>query len=563
MRSKQNRPDTQISFPFDSAEGLIVPARAAMRIIKEPLNLVEFPFAVLDDRSSDITILRFQDEITHQRTGKTLQRVWTVSPSQAFGMPTAYDEMVYVILLELTKEIGFSSRTVPFSRYDILQRINPARGKHNGDQYARVSLALDRMVGATIKAENAFYSRATQSYRSATFHLLDKAVVSEERNSQGHETNGSFFVWGQELFESMDTDHYHKDLDVDFYIKRKLPTTRRLYRYLDMKKHDGKPRFEIDLRKLCFNRLGFPTAYNFTSRLIQKLKPANDELQEAGFIRSWSVEEAKGGGFKAVYEFGKKVWVAAQIQPDLFAPPAEEPKKIAPRHGDIDITPAPTPKAAAKPPLVPPEAPQALHVASDPNPVLQVAPGAEPEPVVVGQKFFVPKKPYLLNEDKQRIVDTLKGYGLAEKTCVMFVGAEKTLQPARNWAEWWPYEQAKNPDYTIGYLRRAIEDGYAVCKPYQDAMAAKAQSARKEAQRNQNIAEKETATKQKAGTQKRIDDYLESLSQQETDQLDKEAFERIKPEARNKATGRTVDAFQRSHRNAIIKERIAEIDANS
>ena len=118
------------------------------------MNLAEFPFALLADRHpKGLETVIFSDVITG-RDGEQVERVWTVTGSEEFGLPLASDELVYVALMEVTKEQGFRNRTIYITRYDLIKRLGWA---DKGDSYKRLQQALDRLLSVTIKAERAFW----------------------------------------------------------------------------------------------------------------------------------------------------------------------------------------------------------------------------------------------------------------------------------------------------------------------------------------------------------------------------------------------------------------------
>ena len=124
---------------------------------RDELNLAEFPFATLlyqrNDRKKTLT---FSDTITG-KDGQTVERHWTVTGSDAHGLPVAGDVDIIIALLVLTQEQGLKSREVHFTRYDLLRIMDWGL---KGRNYGRVKEGLDRLAGTTIKAERAFYITA-------------------------------------------------------------------------------------------------------------------------------------------------------------------------------------------------------------------------------------------------------------------------------------------------------------------------------------------------------------------------------------------------------------------
>jgi hypothetical protein len=94
-----------------------------IRLGKDELNLIEHPFAVLWQKEAADAIIYYEWDAKHPVSGKLLPASWMVAGHRDHGLPTAGDERVYLVLLEITREAGFENPIVHFSRYDILQRL--------------------------------------------------------------------------------------------------------------------------------------------------------------------------------------------------------------------------------------------------------------------------------------------------------------------------------------------------------------------------------------------------------------------------------------------------------
>src|SRR5512136_1845050 len=105
--------------PDDSQE-----RRSALaRIGRDEMNLAEFPFALLSKRvPPGLNEIRFSDTIRGP-SGQPVERRWVLTASPKHGLPVAADELVYVALMEATKEQGFNSRVVHTSRQDLARRM--------------------------------------------------------------------------------------------------------------------------------------------------------------------------------------------------------------------------------------------------------------------------------------------------------------------------------------------------------------------------------------------------------------------------------------------------------
>jgi hypothetical protein len=296
-------PDDNFEFLLEAVpedEDISLIPSPAPRVGRDEMNLAEFPFALLSDRAPEgFTTVKFEDTV-EGKDGKLVRRAWTVTGGEQFGLPVAGDEQVYVALMEISKESGFDQRTVPLTRYDLIKRLGWA---HKGDSYRRLHDSLDRLLAVTIKAERAFWDKAAQRYVDVGFHIIDDYALYDEAPGRKRSRSQaepaaqaslplSFVTWNQVIFRSMRAGNI-KQLDTTFYFSLRSSLSRRLYRYLDKKRYDGKGAFRIGMKKLAFEKLGMSRNY-YPSHIRQELQRAHEELTEAGFLRGVHYVTARG-----------------------------------------------------------------------------------------------------------------------------------------------------------------------------------------------------------------------------------------------------------------------------
>src|SRR5207302_3046 len=80
-----------------------------------------------------------------------------------------------------------------------------------------------------------------------------------------------------------------KQLDLELYLKLRLPTTKRMFRFLD-KRFYRCDRLDFDLKTLACEHIGMSRSYKPTE-LKRRLKPALDELESLGFLEPLTPEE--------------------------------------------------------------------------------------------------------------------------------------------------------------------------------------------------------------------------------------------------------------------------------
>ncbi len=267
---------------------------------KDEMNLAEFPFTLLSRRArADQKTIEVSQQIK-DREGRTIKQEWIVTGSDKYGLPLAIDEDIYIALMQLYKEDDFSSRSVYFSRYEMLRIMGKETSKRG---YDRVEEAFNRLVSVTIVSKNAFWDNKARMYVSRAFHLFESYSLYDERFTGREREQQSLplsnIVMSELLFDSIGSG-YIKNLDIKLYFSLDTPLSKRLYRYLDKKRYQ-KTRFEIGLLKLAAL---LPIQDQYPSQVKRRLDRSHNELIEKGFLKSAIYKETRNSdGEKVVYVF--------------------------------------------------------------------------------------------------------------------------------------------------------------------------------------------------------------------------------------------------------------------
>ncbi len=268
---------------------------------KDELNLAEFPITALTDRIPDgQTTLVFEDRL-ELRDGPPIIRRLTIMGTAKHGLPTSMDDEVLVGLIQLTKRrSNFTDARVSFSRYELIELLGWPR---SGQSYRRIEEALHRWVGVVLMYENAWWDNNAKSWVDEQFHVLDNVTLYDRerwrRSSAraGGKTAGkaekpplplSSFRWNEVIFQSFQSGNL-KQLDLELYLRLRLPTTKRMYRFLD-KRFYRRTRLDFDLRTLACEHIGLSRSHA-PSALKRRLKPALEELEQLGFLEALDPEE--------------------------------------------------------------------------------------------------------------------------------------------------------------------------------------------------------------------------------------------------------------------------------
>ncbi len=255
---------------------------------RDEMNLADFPISVLDSHQpkridgGKVDTVAFEatryDPVTKRRLP---QRVTLLTNSQ-IGLPTPTDENVVLGLLCLAKEsTDFQSPRVHFTPHALISILQWAP---TGKNYRRLRDSLRRLKALTIRYENAWWDRDGRQYQSefSTGIISEYFVASQVRGRRKADAvPENFVVFAPKFFESLHKGNL-KRLDLATLFSLKLPTSQRLYRFLD-KRFYHSPSFEMDLTEFACGHIGVSPTKN-VAHLKQRLNPPIEELEGIGFL---------------------------------------------------------------------------------------------------------------------------------------------------------------------------------------------------------------------------------------------------------------------------------------
>ncbi len=282
---------------------------------RDEMNLAGNPFALLQaaSRAGQTFILNEWDRTLPN--GKIVKAVWNVKGDSVLGLPGPTEELLYLVLLQLTREAAGEGTTsadwpqkVMFSRYDVLTRMG--LGDRSRD-YIELKNAFYRLQSVSIQAENSFHDPRTGGpHKAIGFSILNDFALNDEPRGRKSKVQTvmplSWFEWNRVLFESFLAGNV-RSLALEFVLSLDLPTTRRLFRFLDMMRGSGpyyNREFAIGIFKLR-DRLGM-TGYKYASKIKEKLQPALDELIGRDYLKGFEYQSGKSDEL-IVFRFGNAV----------------------------------------------------------------------------------------------------------------------------------------------------------------------------------------------------------------------------------------------------------------
>jgi len=271
---------------------------------KDELNLCECPLTLLTDSAE-----KGQKTLEFTDKQNDIIRHWTITGSDKYGLPCAYDEPVYIAMLALTKIDKFKSRKVYFNPYEMLKLMKwPTSGKY----YTRLELALKRLHGVSIYVDYLWdRGEFKRRIQGEGFHIIDKFIIIKGKKS----IKNSYYQWDEDIFESFLSGNI-KNLDLDTYFSLSTAISRRFFRLWDKRLYKNDC-ISFDLQELCHEKLGISRNLKYPSLLKQALKPTLKEYIEKKLLSSAVYRKTKGGRWILTVKKHKEESV--QIQP-----PAEE-----------------------------------------------------------------------------------------------------------------------------------------------------------------------------------------------------------------------------------------------
>ena len=257
---------------------------------KDELNLAEFPLCALADRlSPGRKTVAFEDRIWDANRSEMVTRKLTITGSDEFGLPTAYDDEILLGLIQLTKLAGFSDRRVHFTRYQLIRMLG---WRDESKSYARIELSLNRWVGITLYYDHAWWNRAEQCWVDEKFHVLDNVSLFDRELRFAKKAQVAFqfstFTWNDVPFRSFQAGNL-KSLDFEFYKRLDGAIAKRIYRFLD-KRFFHRARYEFSLKEFRWEHVGLSRQYD-TTDLKRKLRPAIEHLEHCAFLEPMSDTE--------------------------------------------------------------------------------------------------------------------------------------------------------------------------------------------------------------------------------------------------------------------------------
>ncbi len=260
-------------------------------LIQVEVNLEEAPLFMFKrrERREDSTEA-WNTVLTKE--GNRLEQYWKITAHRDFGLPGPLDQDVFVAVMTVVSRRGSipPDGRVSFTLYELIEILGKT---HAGKNYDDLRESLDRLSETSIYAENAFYSKEDEDFRSHRFRMWSVHFSRKKRKGRASEHHTLRF---DDILVRSYNSSYLKSLDSDFYYGLRRPLARSLYKLIDVKRKDALS-WSVELEGLR-QLLSMPQSYKYPSAIKRQLDPAHRELVESGFLTRADFEERGRGSAK-------------------------------------------------------------------------------------------------------------------------------------------------------------------------------------------------------------------------------------------------------------------------
>lgn len=337
-----------------TGENLPIPASPqlpAPTFSKVDNNLTSVGFFTASSKRS-----RQESEKTINITDQGVERRITILAGGKLGQPITQDQDYWLALMKLVSEqvqqTGKLENAFSFTTAELLKILGQS---HCGKNYQTFLEWADVMTYTGVKG--GVYDAAKKRWLIDRTHVLERFVTVGKELPDGTIADKNY-VWFSEW--QLDNINSGKLIPIELSTYTQLNTNiaktlvPHLQEWLFASQRDK--RFEKRYEDLC-QLLGI-RAYDYLSKIEEKLAPALDELVAHGYISEWKIEPtADGKGYKLVVWHGGKYFTDRQsrLKGKLLVDPPSAGKPRHPRQQRLQLSEpkdAPAPVVATDPAMV-------------------------------------------------------------------------------------------------------------------------------------------------------------------------------------------------------------------
>lgn len=248
---------------------------------------------------------------------------WLVSARRHGKLPSPFGQDVYVALCKIYNDTHRpESRKITTTLAELCRIV----GRRGGGQYDAMREALRDLKTITITAYNVFRVGEVVA-REKIFNLLDDVTFDYIRDDHAGAETKVTVTLSEEVATNI-REGVMRLLDVDTYYSFSRPVSKRLFRYLDMRRWRGKVQDSVLELPLMELRRQLPLETEGSYEFKRTLDRGHDELQRVGYLGTWEYIEGAGQGLAAWrvrYDFDPGEAPVEQAPPAPAAPKIQPP----------------------------------------------------------------------------------------------------------------------------------------------------------------------------------------------------------------------------------------------
>jgi hypothetical protein len=299
------------------------------------MNLSEFPISVLqrnqplDQQGAKIDRVSYESSRYDPTKKQRVQQRVVLETNSRYGLPTPADENVVLALLFVAKHAdNFASPSVHFSPRQLFRIMG---WSPNSRSYQRLRVVLRRLKALVIRYENSWWDASDRGYEAEfATGLISEYELSRQvaGRKKGAEKPANWVRWSPHFHQSLCKGNLKK-LNLEQLFSLKLPTTQRMYRFLDKRfypRHQP-PAVEMDLWDFACGHVGLARVNN-VAELKRRLAPAIAELEKIGFIAAADsaarYQKIKAGVWRIRFQAGASFAAGLPSDSERAALPLDE-----------------------------------------------------------------------------------------------------------------------------------------------------------------------------------------------------------------------------------------------
>ncbi len=268
----------------------IVDGEIVNDILKQEVNLMHYPFFLIDNKKSKINKIEFKTFVN--RMGTRTEIYWNVYSNSEYGIPSQFDKNVYMVIQEIIESMPKPIvNPVPIgTMYSLVKKMGISNTSNN---YKNLKRSLERISATRIKSIGAFYSKEKKVWIEDLFGIFDRTIWKGELKEDGSLAEQNYVYLGTKFLENINAN-YVKPIDRSYYKELKFPIAKRLYELLGIKFYAiFQNKNATNYIKFSYNNLCdiIPmTNYIYISKIKQKLEPSLKELKITKFLADFKIE---------------------------------------------------------------------------------------------------------------------------------------------------------------------------------------------------------------------------------------------------------------------------------